>query len=293
MKLLSCEMRPVSQGHKYAGLMDAESTTPVCYRHPDRATRLSCSECGKPICVECSHDGAVGQKCPECAGRGHRTRVVTARDLNRNRYRQSPVTYGIIAVTVLFYLLQRSDAGFIDDLIQANFLVEDGEIWRLVTASLLHVSLIHIGFNMYLLYLFGPQIEREAGSVPFLLLYLAGSAAGGAAFFLFGEQFAIAIGASDAVFALFGVWGAATWRIRHSATGRAMFNQVGLLIAINLALPLFISNIAWQAHVGGLVGGLVIGTAWSEFAAGKSNAVVRRSVIAVAVGAIAFAAVMF
>ena len=283
--------------------MDREATTPVCYRHTDRATRLSCSECGRPICVECSHDAAVGQKCPECAGRGNRTRVVTARDLSRNRYRQSPVTYGIIGLTVLFFLIQQG-SGAVDcppyrgvnflscNLAQVNFFVQDGELWRIVTASLLHGSILHIGFNMYLLYLFGPQIEREAGHIPFLLLYVPGSAAGGAAYFLFGDQFSFAVGASDAVFALFGVWAAATWRMRYTASGRAMFNQVGLLIAINLALPLFISNIAWQAHMGGLVAGLAIGWAWSEFAAGKPNAQVRRSVIATLVGLVAVAAVL-
>ena len=67
--------------------MDRETALPTCYRHPDRETRLACSRCERPICVECMHTGSVGQKCPECAAPTGRSRVITARDLPREQRR--------------------------------------------------------------------------------------------------------------------------------------------------------------------------------------------------------------
>ncbi len=79
--------------------------TPVCYRHPNRLTRLSCANCGKPICVECSVDAAVGQKCPECAQPEGRYRVVEARrSWARPTTRTAPVTFTFIGISVLFFL---------------------------------------------------------------------------------------------------------------------------------------------------------------------------------------------
>ena len=271
-------------------------TTPTCYRHPGRTTRLSCSECGKPICADCSHDAVVGQRCPECAAPAHRTRVVTGRDLRRQRLSSTPVTFGIMIAAGALFLLGLSstemDFRLVRNLAQWNFLVEDGEWYRIVSAALLHANLTHIAFNMYALYLFGPRLEREAGAIPFLLLYAATAAAGGAAFFVLGDVRSVAVGASGAIFGLFGVWLVATYNIRNTPFGRAMFNQLLFLLALNAALPLFIRSIAWEAHAGGLVAGAAIGFLWSRYAAGKPNATAIRSGIAIAVGLLSLAAVI-
>ena len=277
--------------------MDAETTAaPSCYRHPGRQTRLSCSECSKPICGECSRDAAVGQRCPECAGPANRTRVVTAQELRTPSVGSAPISYGIMGVAVVLFFLGLSstewDLRLLRNLAQVNFLVDDGEWYRIITAAGLHANITHIAFNMYALYLFGPRLEREAGSVPFALLFAAGAAAGGAAFFVLGDLGALAVGASGAIFALFGVWLAATYRTRHTPFGQAMFNQLVFLLAINAALPLFIRNIAWEAHAGGLVAGIVIGLSWGKWAAGKPNAVAIRSAIAIAVLAASIAVVL-
>jgi len=256
--------------------------TPVCYRHPDRETGLSCTECGKPICTDCSHDAAVGQKCAECAKPIGRNRVITARTMRQN----TPVVTVILAATVLAYFAQSSVAGFERDFIQSNADIRAGELWRLLSAAFLHGGLMHIAFNMYALWIFGPTLERQLGSAPFGALYGASALAGGTAYLLFGEPNGFALGASGAIFGLFGAWFAASYRSRHTPAGNAQFRQLLGLLALNLLLPFMIPNIAWQAHVGGLIAGGAIMLAWLRVPAGPRRESYRTT-IAVGVALVA------
>jgi len=271
-----------------------ERDVTTCYRHPDRETRLSCSNCGKPICVECSHDASVGQKCPECAENAPGARVVHARQMiGRPSFQTSPVSFSIIAVTVAIFvagsLSPQADEWLFRTFAQANFLVEQGDWYRIFSAALLHAGLLHIGFNMYALYLFGPRLEQQVGGPAFAALYVAAAGAGGMTAYAFGPSHQVAIGASGAIFGLFGAWMFVAWKMRNTPGGRSMFNQLGVLLAINMALPLFVSNIAWRAHLGGFAGGLLIAWLWSSFAVGKPNARAVRTVIAVGVAIAALA----
>lgn len=268
--------------------MDEAVETTVCYRHPDRATRLRCSECGRPICVDCSHDAAVGQKCPECAAPKGRYRVVDARRTVVNpTVGSAPFTFAVIAIAALLFVAGLLSPAIEQELLRRfasiNVLIAEGEWWRVLTAAFLHGSIPHILFNMYALYLFGPRMELQVGTVPFGLLYLASAAGGGAASYIFGPELQVAVGASGAIFGLFGAWLFAAYKLRATPAGRSMFNQLAGLLLINLALPLFIPNIDWRAHVGGLLTGVVIAALWAQFAAGKPNARAIRAVIAGAV----------
>lgn len=267
--------------------MDERIETTTCYRHPDRATRLRCSRCERPICAECSHDAAVGQLCPECARPEGRHRVVTARQaLAGPSFQTTPVSFSLMAVTVAIFVMgflsTETERELLIRFASVNFLIEQGEWWRVLTAAFLHGGLMHIFFNMYALYLFGPRLELQVGSMPFALLYFSSAAGGGAVSYLLGPTEQVAVGASGAIFGLFGAWIFVAWLMRRSAQGRAMFNQLGVLLAINLALPLLVPNIDWRAHVGGLVTGVVIAAAWSKLAVGRPDAVRIRSVVAAA-----------
>ncbi len=278
------------------GGMDIEQQAPVCYRHPDRATRLACSNCGRYICAECSHDAAVGQRCPQCAAPEHRTRIVRSRDIGRTDWQATPVSVGIIAATVLVFLLDAAVG--LGRYSQFNPSIEfRGEWWRVFSAGFLHGGLFHLLINMYVLWIFGPRLEREAGSVPFAGLYFASMAAGGAAYYisyLVTGSLTPAVGASGAIFGLFGVWLVATYRIRHTPFGSSIFRQLVFWLGLNAVLPfVFPGIIAWEAHLGGLVAGAVIGWAWATFASGKPNAEAIRTSIAAAVLAIALAVVLF
>jgi len=275
-----------------------EISAPVCYRHPDRVTGLSCSRCGRSICVECSHDAAVGQLCPECATPRDRHQVVQSRQaFARPSFGSAPVTMSLIAVTAAIFLIgflsPEADRTLFVNLAQLNVLVAAGEWWRVFSAALLHGSVMHILFNMYALYLFGPRMEQQVGSPAFATLYVACAGAGGAAaYVMLGIDSPPMVGASGAIFGLFGAWMFVAWKIRSTPGGRSMFTNLLVLLAINLALPLFVPNIAWQAHLGGFVAGLGIALLWSVFAVGKPNAVAIRTAIAGGVIALDLALVM-
>lgn len=252
----------------HAGLSAAVPAA-TCYRHPDRPTRLACSSCGKPICVDCSHQASVGQKCPACAAPSGRNRVITAADV-RSRTEGlggAPVTRAILVVTVAIGILgflvpavwQPIASALVDD-VRA---VADGEVYRVVGAALLHSNGLpfHLLFNMYALYVFGPDLERRFGSVPFALFYTASAAAGGLAFQLLNQR-GSALGASGAIFGLFGAYVISAYLARDTAAGRAGLNQLLPLLLLNLALPLLIGGIAWEAHVGGLVAGALMMYGW-------------------------------
>ena len=262
-----------------------------CYRHPERPTRLACSSCDRPICPSCSHDASVGQKCPGCIGQGQRNiRRVSART------GLPPVTTVLLVITsavyVFAWLFPELEYELVNELAMWNLGVSIGQWWRMVTAVILHGSVLHILFNMWALYVFGPQIERESGSVPFLAIYLS-SAAGGSLFvYWFSHPLTVSIGASGAIFGLFGVWLAGAYRLRHTAFGRRLLSQLGVLLAINFALPLLLPNIAWQAHLGGMISGAVIGLLWSaqrrQGHRGRGLAATALAVGVLAVGAALF-----
>jgi membrane associated rhomboid family serine protease len=169
-------------------------------------------------------------------------------------------------------------------LAQVNGLVEAGEWWRIFTPVLLHASITHILFNMWALWVLGPQIERGVGTLPFIGVYLAAAGMGGAFAYLMGDPTDIAVGASGAIFGLFGIWFNWAVRRRDTAYGRALLRQIGFLLLLNAALPLIIGNIAWEAHLGGLVAGFVIGELWSRVR--RPDPVPARLAMAVAIAAL-------
>ncbi len=266
----------------------------VCYRHSSRQTRLSCSECGRPICAECSHDSAVGQRCPECAKPKGRNRVIDARSTTGAMagLTNAPVNTAILAITVAVFAVglvnsQARDWLF-DNLSSWNFALANGEWWRLISSTLVHSYslIIHIGFNMYFLYMLGPALERQVGSAPFASLYLATAATGGlAGYYLGSGPRDASIGASGAIFGIVAVWMYAAYKSGHRGARMMANRQMLYLVGVGIVLPFFASglNISWQGHLGGLLGGLAIGWAWGMAAPQSSNPKLTRTVLAMAV----------
>jgi len=280
--------------------VDTEGNTPVCYRHPDRETRLACSECGRPICAECSLDAAVGQKCPECARPEGRSRVIPVRPHTQLGRRAAPITYSLIAVNVAAFLLELAlresptRSVILDNFAQQGLQIDAfGEWWRIFTAMFLHSGVLHLLVNMYALWILGPIIERRFGALSFGTLYLATGVAGGAFFHAIGPATTWVVGASGAIFGLFGVLLAATFRQRHTQMGAALFNRLLILLVINLSLPFLVPNIAWQAHLGGLISGIVIVTLWDRVPLQRPGATAYRAAVALTIGGAALATVLF
>jgi membrane associated rhomboid family serine protease len=227
----------------------------MCYRHGDRVAAVSCQRCERPICPSCMTQASVGFHCPECTRSGGQ-RVVRARDLTNRR---PPVTVGLIAINLVAFLLQRSvigpDGSTIGDRgLLFGPLVEDGEWWRVVTSGFLHANLLHIGFNMYALWIFGHPLERALGSVRFALSYLGGLLGGAVAVLVFNFT-TPTLGASGAVLGLAGALAAVLWSRGIAITQTSL----GGIFILNLALPLLIPRISFWGHFGGIAGGFAVG----------------------------------
>jgi membrane associated rhomboid family serine protease len=203
--------------------------------------------------------------------------------------RTTPLALILIGVDVAIFLVGALAPDFDHTEMQQRFAqygpaIAAGEWWRGVTAMFLHGSVMHLAFNMWALWLFGPSLERRFGTVPFGALYLAAGVGGAALFQALGSG-AWAVGASGAIFGLFGALLLGAYRQRHTRLGQAVFSQLILLLGINLMLPFMVSGIAWEAHVGGLVAGMVIAFAWDRLPDGGPFVVTQRTIIALCVAA--------
>jgi membrane associated rhomboid family serine protease len=194
----------------------------------------------------------------------------------------------LIAASVAVFLVGQLSAGAGEWLFvrgaQQQQLVDMGQAYRLLTAAFLHAGLTHLLFNMWALYVLGVELERRVGALPYTALYLAAALSGGAAYQLVGGSIPV-VGASGAIFGLFGSWIVVAWRARGSAAGRAGLRQMLVLLGINLALPLFIPGIAWQAHLGGFAAGVVVTGLWMV---PTLRGTVARTLVAAAVGVLSF-----
>ena len=250
-----------------------------CYRHPDRETGLSCSECERPICVDCMTVAPVGIRCPEHAGRRPQAAPAPVRQVQRAAARRglrvaapdAIVTRVLIALNVGIYLITVAQCAGINNPggeLYRKFLlygpwVADGGWWRLFTAAFLHGGLLHITFNMLALWWLGPPVEMALGRLRFTLLYIVSGLAGSAGALLF-SPLAPTVGASGAIFGLLG----AGLILEYRATGSLAGNYLTLIV-INLVLTFTISNISIGGHLGGLIGGAVGALAVAGFGRGR------------------------
>jgi membrane associated rhomboid family serine protease len=227
----------------------------TCYRHPDRATGVSCSSCGRPICPDCMTPTPVGMRCPECSKQ--RTKVRTLRTPSD----EPIVTYVLIAVNVLAFLgslagggavASRGGGSVIDNGALFGPAIQDGDYWRLVTSGFLHAGFIHIAFNMYLLYILGTMLEPAIGRTRFIVLYFT-SLLGGSLGALVIQPDTLTVGASGAVF---GLMGGAVVMMRARGFD-PMASGIPALIGLNLLITFVFPGIAIGGHIGGLVAGVV------------------------------------
>jgi membrane associated rhomboid family serine protease len=250
----------------------------VCYRHKDRETGVSCSNCGKPICPDCMTATPVGMRCPDCARQ--RTSVRTM----RNVYAEPTVTFVLIAVNVLMYFGQTQNvAGNVyQDFVLYGPFVADGEWYRLLTAGFLHANLFHLAVNMYALYFLGRMLEPVLGHARFAALYFASLLAGSFGAVLLDPQSPV-VGASTAIFGLFG---AAIVVARNRGVDLVASGLLPIL-GINLLITFFPGfHISIGGHLGGLAGGALAMLAMEALSKRRSA---LPSVLACAV--IAFASV--
>lgn len=246
---------------------EAPAPVPTCFRHPDRETYLSCSRCGRAACPDCLRAAPVGQHCVECVQEGNRgvrraTGVFGGRALSG-----AIVTWVIVGLNVLFYLVEQVYPALASDWAMvakysSQIGVADGQYYRLITSAFLPPTgtsgLLDIAFNMWALILVGPALERMLGPLRFVSVYLLSALGGSVLLYLIAPVTELALGASGAIFGLFGAWFVVSKRLRLDS------RAIVFLIVLNLAFSFaFRSSIAWQAHVGGLVVGSLLTAAYA------------------------------
>lgn len=167
------------------------------------------------------------------------------------------VTYALIGINVVLWLLELLTGG-LNGLVYylgAYFPpLTETQPWRMLTSAFLHspTSILHIVFNMYSLWVLGPQLEHLLGRGRFVALYLLSAFGGSVGVLLLAPQ-SIVLGASGAIFGLFGAFFVIARRLGGNAT------SILIVIAINLGLGFIVSGVAWQAHLGGLITGAAVG----------------------------------
>jgi len=243
--------------------LDPSNRDDYCYRHPDRQSFALCQRCGRTICGECQTQSAVGVLCPEEFRAERRAASPAGRFSSRMRglaRAGAPVvTYAIMAIAGVAYVLQFLLPFALGSDVVGRLLMYGPvfttlapgapfEPWRMLTYAFVHGSILHIAFNLITLWMFGRVLEQAFGPLRYALLFIV-AAMGGALATAIVAPGSFVIGASGAIFGMFGAY----FFVMRQA--RMDTRSLLVLVAINVVMGFVVSGIAWQAHIGGLVVG--------------------------------------
>ena len=263
------------------------AAVPTCYRHPGRETYVSCVRCGRPACPDCLRSAAVGQQCVDCVRDGHPRRVRPRGIFGGSTPHGAQVTWALVAINVVLYLIElaRPSLATNGEMVGLAAVrgtgsghligVATGQWYRLITSAFLPppgtsgLGPLDILFNMWALILVGPALERTLGHARYLTVYLVSAIGGSVLYYYLAPSYEAALGASGAIFGLLGAWFIVARRL--GLDSRWIVTIVGLNLGFDLLLR---SEIAWQAHVGGLItGGLL--TAAFAYAPRKNRTITQ------------------
>ncbi|HXH80960.1 rhomboid family intramembrane serine protease [Nocardioides sp.] len=270
---------------------ESAAGVPICYRHAGRETRIRCQRCERPICPECMRDASVGFQCPSCIKEGSK-QTRSGRTAYGGRRSDNPMQTSIVLIgmNLAVWLAILATGWRSSDLINRLALaprgtcesvsdpssyypgapedvcaavgggdgewvpgVADGAYWQLITSAFTHVDVWHIGLNMLLLWILGPQLESSLGRARFLALYLLSALAGSAVVYWFAAETSATLGASGAGFGLMGALLVVAIKVRGDV--RQILIWIGINVVITVVGSQFIS---WQGHLGGFLGGLAV-----------------------------------
>lgn len=246
----------------------------ACYRHPDRPGGIVCQRCDRPICTSCMHQASVGFHCPECTKQGAQQVYQGLGSL-----RVPPVfTQAIIAINVAVFVLGvvlggassltggRATQMQIDYGLWAGG-IWDGELYRLVTSGFLHAGIIHLGFNMWILWVLGQAVEQMGGRAKIAGIYFVSMLAGGLGALVLSPG-GLTVGASGAIFGLAGAV-----LVGQRAMGVPIRNSplLGFLVLNAFITLTFSSTISAGGHLGGFIGGCIAGWAFLDLGAKRTT----------------------
>lgn len=240
----------------------------VCFQHPDREAYVQCQRCDRPLCSACMIEAPVGFHCPVCLDQARRRRPTQRTQFGAKVGSGTPkVTYAVIIACAVVYALQLASIHlpgasqlpsvtnmFAYAPVHTAAWNPEFEPWRMLTSALLHSpsSAVHILFNMLALWFIGRVVEPAIGGLRYGALLLLSAFGGSVAVLFLTDPFTPTVGASGAVFGLFGAL-----FILLRSTG-AQTGGLIALVAANMVIGFMPGlNISWQGHLGGLVIGLL------------------------------------
>jgi len=235
----------------------ATAAEPVCPRHPDRVAYVRCQRCEQPVCPQCQRPAAVGVHCVSCV---RAQPAVAARTVVGARATSRPlVTQGLVGILAAVWLAQTvlpALTGWLG-FVPAFSVVQP---WRFLTMGLVHSPglPLHLLLNGFALWVVGRETEAQLGRWRYVALLVLSTVASAVGVLWLtpttsNSWFGLTVGASGAVFGLLGAAVAL-----NSRRGEPVLRQVGVLLVL-AAAGLLLPSISWQGHVGGLVGGLLVG----------------------------------
>jgi len=250
-------------------------TPPTCYRHTDRETWIRCQRCERPICPDCMNNAAVGFHCPNCVKEANRGSRQTRTPYGGQRVADPRLTsFVLIGINLVVWLLVQVTGGRTSALLYKLMLIPDvaarplpdggavlapgvaqGDWWQVITSVFTHEQPVHLGLNMLALYFLGPMLENVLGRTRFLALYLVSGLAGSAAVMLLSDPNTPTLGASGAIFGLVGAVAVVVLKVGGQVQAVLFF------VGLQLVFTFTIGGISWQGHIGGLIGGVLVGLA--------------------------------
>jgi len=188
----------------------------------------------------------------------------------RSQVRSAPAVFVLILVNVLVFLYEISVGDWNDrdvlhriGALEPEAVVAQGEYWRLFTALFLHGGLLHLGFNLFALYVLGPPLERSIGTIRTLACYLISGLASSAGVVALNQIGLIhvdqLIGASGCVLGVVGAWAGFLLRHHHAPHARQQLANIGLIVVIQISFDLSTPEVSMPAHMFGLFAGFFLG----------------------------------
>jgi membrane associated rhomboid family serine protease len=291
---------PAASSEPAASGEPAEPAVTTCYRHPKVESHVRCTRCERYICPDCMREASVGHQCVECVKEGARS-VRQARTIVGGRLSTTPlVTSVLIGLNVLAYLAEVARPAILDRfaLVGARLLGPDGAYYvyvsghpsdfqadgvvagqwdRLLTSAFLHTpptegafGLLHIVMNMLALWQLGRVVEPMLGRIRYLALYLLAALGGSVAALLLTEAHGETVGASGAIFGL-----GAAYYVLARRIGADMRPVNRFMVFLLLWLLLSASITSWQGHLGGLLTGAAVTSAYAYAPRGRRRTLVQ------------------
>lgn len=258
-----------------------EQAPPVCPRHPDTVAYVRCQRCDRPTCPACQVPSTVGVHCVDCARQSQAGRRQARTLLGGTVVSGSVVTKVLIGLCVAAYAIQilvpalDFQLAFVPELAAS-------EPWRFLTTAFLHANYMHLGFNMWALWVLGGVLEPVLGRWRFTAIYLLSALGGSTAIYWLSwpgtdSWITMTVGASGAVFGLFSTMFVVQRRFGRDTSG------IVVLLGINAVISFLGANISWQGHLGGLIVGGIVAAIYAWAPRGKRQSVGIAGTVAVAV----------